>query len=252
MNKKLFFGIFFLLIPLLLVGEEIPYFTSDFTPEEFQQRREVIYNQIGKDAIAIIQSAPMPDSYVKFRQSNQFYYLCGVETWNSTLISQRRTTIYLPPKRSVEEQMFAAEDQIPVTEMTGIDRIMPVDEMGEYLARLAYRGPIQSIYTPFFSFEGLSMSRDLASIGDADKSTNPWDGRQPRAANFVDLLRSRFPQFEVKNLSPILDEMRLIKSQAELALIRRATIISGQAMISLQRQFSQNGRWGFLYPGLCP
>ena len=238
MNKKLFFGIFFLLFPLLLVGEEIPYFTSDFTPEEFQQRREVIYNQIGKDAIAIIQSAPMPDSYVKFRQSNQFYYLCGVETWNSTLIldgSQRRTTIFLPPKRSVEGQMFAAEDQGHIIKMTGINAAMPVDYLGQYLARLAYRSSIKAIYTPFFSFEGLAMSRDLASIGDADKAANPWDNRPPRASNFVNLLRSRFPQFEVKNLSPILDDMRLIKSPAEQAIIRRATVLSGQAIMECMR-----------------
>jgi Xaa-Pro aminopeptidase len=237
MNKKLFFWIFFLLFPLLL-GEEVPYFTSDFTPEEFQQRREVIYNQIGKDAIAIIQSAPMPDSYVKFRQSNQFYYLCGVETWNSTLIldgSQRRTTIFLPPKRSVEGQMFAAEDQGYIIKMTGINAAMPMDYLGQYLARLAYRSSIKAIYTPFFSFEGLAMSRDLASIGEADKAANPWDGRQPRAANFVNLLRSRFPQFEVKNLSPILDDMRLIKSPAEQAIIRRATVLSGQAIMECMR-----------------
>lgn len=238
MNKKLFFGIFFLLLPLLLVGEEILYFTSDFTPEEFKQRREVIYNQIGKDAIAIIQSAPKPDSFVKFRQSNQFYYLCGVETWNSTLIldgSQRQTTIFLPPKRSVEGQMFAAEDQDHIIRMTGINAAKPVDYLGEYLARLAYRSSIKTIFTPFFSFEGLAMSRDLASIGDADKAANPWDNRPPRAANFVNLLRSRFPQFEVKNLSPILDDMRLIKSQAEQALIRRATVISGQGIMECMR-----------------
>lgn len=238
MNKKLFLGILLLVFPLLLLGEELPYFTSDFTPEEFQHRREAIYDQIGNDAIAIVQSAPMPDSYVKFRQSNQFYYLSGVETWNSYLIldgSQRQAIIFLPPERSVEGQMFGAEDRLHILKMTGIKTARHVDDMGEYLARLTYRSSIKSIYTPFFSYEGLSMSRDLASIGDADKSTNPWDGRQPRAANFVDLLRSRFPQFEVKNLSPILDDVRLIKSPAEQALIRRATVISGQAMMECMR-----------------
>jgi Xaa-Pro aminopeptidase len=238
MRKTFLLGLVLLSLPLLLVGEEIPFFTSDFTPEEFKQRRETVYDQIGKEAIAIIQSAPMPDSYVKFRQSNQFYYLCGVETWNSYLFldgSRRQATLFLPPKRSVEGHMFAAEDQSYIQKMTGMDASMPADEMGEYLARLSYRSSIKSIYTPFFSLEGLAMSRDLASIGDADKSANPWDSRPPRAANFVNLLRSRFPQFEVKNLSPILDDMRLIKSQAEQALIRRATVLSGQAIMECMR-----------------
>lgn len=227
-----------LLLPLLLIGEELPYFTSDFKPQEFQRRREAIYDRIGDEAIAVIQSAPRPDSYVKFRQSNQFYYLCGVETWNAFLVldgSRRRTAIFLPPDRSVEGQMFAAEDMNQVTEMTGIDSVMSVDQLGEQLARLSYRTSIKTIYTPFFSFESLAMSRDLASIGDADKAANPWDGRPPRAAHFVNLLRARYPQFEVKNLSPVLDEMRLIKSPAELALIRRATVLSGQAIMECMR-----------------
>ena len=238
MNMKLFLWILVLALPLLLMGEEIPYFTSDFSPEEFKQRRENIYDLIGEDALAIIQSAPKPDSYVKFRQSNQFYYLCGVETWDSYLVldgSQRRTMIFLPPKRSVEGHMFGAEDQEHVMKMTGIDSAMPVDYLGQYLARLAYRTSLKSIYTPFFSFEGLTMSRDLAILGDANKADNPWDGRPSRAANFVNLLRSRFPQFEVKNLSPILDDMRLIKSPAEQALIRRATVLSGQAIMECMR-----------------
>lgn len=238
MNRKLFLWILVLALPLVLIGEEIPYFTQDFSPVEFKQRREAIYGQIGKDALAIIQSAPRPDSYVKFRQSNQFYYLCGVETWDSYLVldgSQRRTMIFLPPKRSVEGHMFGAEDREHVMKITGIDMVMPADYLGQYLARIAYRTPLKSIYTPFFSFEGLSMSRDLAILGDANKAANPWDGRPPRAANFVSLVRSRFPQFEVKNLSPILDDMRLIKSPAEQALIRRATVISGQAIMECMR-----------------
>jgi Xaa-Pro aminopeptidase len=238
MNKKLFLWALVLIIPLLLIGKEVLYFTSDFSPEEFNQRREMIYDRIGKEAIAIVQSAPKPDSYVKFRQSNQFYYLCGVETWDSYLVldgSQRRTMIFLPPKRNVEGQMFGAEDQKQVLKMTGIDSVMPVDYLGQYLARLAYRTQLKSIFTPFFSFEGLAMSRDLAIIGDANRATNPWDGRLARAANFVRLLRSRFPQFEVKNLSPILDDMRLIKSPAEQNLIRRATVLSGQAIMECMR-----------------
>jgi Xaa-Pro aminopeptidase len=271
MKNRFFLGILIISLPLLLVGEEIPYFTSDFTREEFKQRREAIYDQIGNSAIAIVQSAPMPDSYVKFRQSNQFYYLCGVETWNSYLVldgSQRKATIFLPHKRNVEGQMFAAEDLHHINKMTGLNAAMPVDDMGEFLARLSYRSSIKSIYTPFFSFEGLAMSRDLASIGGADIAVNPWDGRPPRAANFVNLLRSRFPHFEVKNLSPILDDMRLIKSPAELALIRRATVLSGQAIMECMRSmesglfefeiaalakfiFSRNGAQGDAYHAIA-
>ncbi len=238
MNLKSCLVILLLVTPLLTAAGETLYFTSDFPPQEFKLRRERLFDRIGPDAIALVQSAPMPDSYVKFRQSNQFYYLCGVETWNSILLldgSRRRSVIFLPPKRVVEAHMLSAEDREKVPEMTGIDEANPVDTFGQYLNRLTYRGSQKTIFTPFFSFEGLAMSRDLASRGDADKATNPWDGRPSRAAVFVNHLRTRFPHFTVKNLSPILDDLRLIKSPAEIALIRRATVLSGQAFMECMR-----------------
>ncbi len=146
--------------------------------------------------------------------------------------------------------MFAAEDQTQITKMTGLDGAMPVDYLGQYLARLAYRSSISSIYTPFFSSEGLAMSRDLAMLGDAGKAINPWDGRTSSAANFVNLLRSRFPQFEVKNLSSILDDMRLIKSPAEMALMRKATVLSGQAIMECMRSM-EPGLYEYEIAGLA-
>ena len=43
------------------------------------------------------------------------------------------------------------------------------------------------------------------------------------------------PQLEIKDLDPILDAMRSIKSPRELALIRESTRIAGIAMIEAMR-----------------
>ena len=50
-----------------------------------------------------------------------------------------------------------------------------------------------------------------------------------------DLLTKRAPALEQKDLSPILNEMRAIKSAAEIALITRATKIGGEAIIEAMR-----------------
>src|SRR6185369_13030631 len=52
---------------------------------------------------------------------------------------------------------------------------------------------------------------------------------------FVQTLRARFPVIEIKDLSPTLDRLRLIKSPREIALIGRATRLSGLALMEAMR-----------------
>src|SRR5262249_32125219 len=64
---------------------------------------------------------------------------------------------------------------------------------------------------------------------------DPFDGGPSREGWFAQTLRTRFPQIEVKDLSPTLDQLRLIKSPREIALIRKATRLSGLALMEAMR-----------------
>ena len=58
-------------------------------------------------------------------------------------------------------------------------------------------------------------------------STTSGTATVSRQRRFVELLRARQPRAEVRNLNPILDEMRSIKSAREIAMLRRASQIAG-------------------------
>jgi Xaa-Pro aminopeptidase len=62
-----------------------------------------------------------------------------------------------------------------------------------------------------------------------------WDGRLSRESRFVELLRARNPRVRVEDLTPILDEMRSVKSPREIALIRRASEIAGLGIMEAMR-----------------
>ena len=64
----------------LLLGQSHPPFQDDFPAEEFVQRRARVFDAIGKDALAIVQGAAGVDGFKVFRQSNEFYYLTGLES----------------------------------------------------------------------------------------------------------------------------------------------------------------------------
>ncbi|MCI0707625.1 MAG: Xaa-Pro peptidase family protein [Ignavibacteriae bacterium] len=230
------------IVSCLAVAQDIPLFTNDFPPEEFAQRRARIYDAIGPNAIAVMQGAPSPQGYVRFRQYNEFYYVCGVEVPHAYILlngQQKRATIFLPHRNPGRERsegkLLSAEDVDLVKQLTGVEDVAPTDLLAEHLVRYARSSGIKTLYTPFAPPEGFATSRDLAMRYNADIASDPFDGSTSREGHFIALLKERFPMFEVKDLSPALDELRLIKSPRELALIRKATRLGGLALIEGMR-----------------
>ncbi|MFM7275073.1 MAG: M24 family metallopeptidase, partial [Gammaproteobacteria bacterium] len=95
--------------------------------------------------------------------------------------------------------------------------------------------PAMTVFTPLAPSELGGDSRDELLAGAARAAADPFDALPAREAAFVRTLQERFPQFTVRDLSPTLDVMRTIKSPAEIALIRRATKLSGLGIIEAMR-----------------
>jgi Xaa-Pro aminopeptidase len=228
--------------PRLLAQVGYPLFSTDFPPEEFAKRRAAVYDAIGSKAVAILQGAPTPDGYTRFRQYNDFYYLSGVEVPNAYLLLdpvERKTTLYLPHRNERRElgegKVLSVEDLEAVAKASGLDAVFGPELLGEHLARLLQRRAPLTVYTPLFPPEGGAESRDLALRRVAELGSDPWDGRPSRAGNFVRRLQDRFPNLAAADLSPILDGLRLIKSPKEIAMVGRATKLSGLALLEGMR-----------------
>ena len=88
-----------LVVPGVAVAQ---HYQSHFPPEEFKARWEKVFSAIGGDkAVAIVQGCPRSTASSTPRQTNEFYYLCGVETPQAYLVldgQKRKATLYLPPR----------------------------------------------------------------------------------------------------------------------------------------------------------
>jgi Xaa-Pro aminopeptidase len=214
-------------------------FTEHFTREEFAQRRARVAQAIGPEAIALMQGAPSTHSSGLFRQSNEFFYLTGVLVPQAYLMidGAGRTTLYLPhtdPRRALTEgDLLSSDDPAAAAAATGADEVRGVEMLSHDLNNRARTA--RTIYTAFQPAEGMSESRDGAQRRNADAAADPWDGRSTREAHFINLVRTRVAFLEIRDLSPILDELRAIKSPAEVALIQRATRIGGEAIREAMR-----------------
>jgi Xaa-Pro aminopeptidase len=225
-----------------VVAQDVPVFTQDFPLEEFAQRREAVYDAIGPGGIALVQGAPSPPGYVRFRQSNEFYYLCGVETPHAYLLLDgiaRRSHLFLPShdarRAASEGGLLTANDPAMAVELTGVDEVHDVGSLDELLSEYAGTADVGTLFVPFAPAEGASGTRGMAGRTIGDISADPWDGRHSRGEQLRALVQKRHPEVTIEDLSPTLDRLRLIKSPREIALIRRATQLSGEAILEAMR-----------------
>ena len=212
-----------------------------FTADEFKSRRMKLAKELESNAIAIFQGAPSETGYVKFRQYNEFYYLTGIVTPHAYMIikgDSGETTLYLPHKNERRERsegpLLSAEDVETVKAMTGVEHVFATTMMGEHLWRMRMRTkPIVYLYQS--PPERHAESRDLLLRHEGDIQNDPWDQTQPRYKDFNQNMSEHMAGSEIRDLTKILDQLRLIKSNAEIEVIKKATVLSCLALMEAMR-----------------
>jgi Xaa-Pro aminopeptidase len=223
-------------------------YQTDFSKDELAARRAAIYASIGNRAIAVLQGASGIPGFTVFRQANNFYYLTGIESPHAYLLLNGRNktaTLYLPHRDEGMEQnqgkVLSVEDAELIRQLTGIERVKGLESLSADLVGTGLiKPPAPKLYTEFSPAETGNDSRDEILAGQARDAADPWDGKATREGAFIGKLRERFPQFEIYDLTPLLDSMRTIKSPAEIALIRKATQIAGLGIMEAMRSTQPN------------
>ncbi|MCI0660005.1 MAG: aminopeptidase P N-terminal domain-containing protein [Acidobacteria bacterium] len=225
-------------LPALGFAQTTPYYQPHFPPEEFRGRWQKVFDKIGDRAITIVQGGPQALGFSFPRQTNEFYYLCGIETPHSYLLldgRSRKATLFLPPRNEAleraEGRILSAADAALAKQLTGVDEVLSTEAMTYDWMRNLLGRPAATIYALYTPAEGAEQSRGELFSSNAAIAADYWDGRVSREAHFINLLKTRFPRAEIRDLTPILDEMRSVKSPREIALIRRASQLAGLGIL---------------------
>ncbi len=234
------------IVPPLARGEASPWYQSDFPPEEFRARWERVFEKIGEKGVALVAGAPPGGGFAFPRQANDFYYLCGIETPGSYILldgRSRKATLFLPPRNAkleaAEGKVLSADDADLARRLTGADAVASTESMrGEWLGA-APNGLPESVWTPFAPAEHSAEQRWELLARNAAIAADPWDGRLSRESRLAELLRARTAKGAVsgtvRDLTPVLDELRSVKSPREVALIRRASQLAGMGLLEAMR-----------------
>jgi Xaa-Pro aminopeptidase len=235
-NAREFVGLCALLV-CASVGSAQQGFTDAVPPEEFAARRAKVMTSIG-DGVAILQGTTERRGESPLRQSNQFFYLTGVTEPRAFLVMDgrtRRSVLFLTPRTTARERAIGPYLDVgdSSARVTGLDAVIPRDSFTVAVSRLAAEKRI--IFTPLRpEVLGSESAGDVQAHVRATKN-DPWDGRPTREEVFIANVKKAAPESEVRDLDPIIDTLRAVKSPREIAVIREATRLAGLGIMEAMR-----------------
>lgn len=234
------------LLPLILAALASsllaqPVFTGTeiFPPEEYAARRAKVIEQIG-DGIAIVLGTTEPPGEVPFRQNSQFFYLTGVTEPRASVVIDGRaktTTVFLQPKTERQDTSQYGPGMSPgaaTAKTLGVNAAVDRADFSAAITSLVSAKRV--IYTPFAAEVLGSQSQGDPTRMWENNAKDPWDGRDSREAAFIAKLKASAPGVEIKDLDPIVNALRAVKSAREIAIIREATRIAGEGIMAAMRE----------------
>lgn len=233
-GKKFFLRIiipilfFLLVIPELFFGQR-----TGYSREEMVKRREQLMNRVG-DGLIILFAEPLDQPAAHFRQDNDFFYFTGIEDKNAILVLNARTkeSFLFLPRLTQREEMMEGSNWLKIeknVERLGLTRIQELSEFEEYLARNT-RGPEPKFYVRLSPRDQVDMSRSETRIFFARKNRIHYNDLISLDEHRLKKLQERFPEVELRDVTPLIDEMRLIKTEEEIAILRRNGKLSAEAV----------------------
>ncbi|MEG4808731.1 aminopeptidase P N-terminal domain-containing protein [Microcoleus sp. F8-D3] len=203
-------------------------------PTEYRQRREQLMAKIGSGT-AIFRSAPAAvmhnDVEYAYRQDSDFFYLTGFNEAEAVAViaphhEEHKFVLFVQPKDLEKETWHGYRAGVEgAKELYGADEAFPIAELGEKLPK--YLEKADRIYYHF----GRDRTFDQTVLHHWQRlmATYPKRGTGPTA---------------VEDSNIILHPMRLVKSETELALMRKAANISVAAH-NRAREFAKPGRYEY-------
>lgn len=201
---------------------------------EYQQRRQALMEKIG-GGTAIFRSAPMAvmhnDVEYTFRQDSDFYYLTGFNEPNAVAVfaphhEEHQFVLFVQPKDPEKEVWTGYRMGVEgAKERYGADEAYPISELEEKLPQYLIKA--NCIYYHFG--RDRRFNETVLTHWQRLMRTYPKRGTGPIA---------------IQDSGTILHPLRLVKSPAELQLMRKAAEISVKAHIQAQ-EFAQPGRYEY-------
>ncbi|MFJ1268541.1 Xaa-Pro aminopeptidase [Legionella lytica] len=201
------------------------------TQQEYQARRNKLAQQLPEGSVAIVIAAHEQlrngDAHYRFRQDSNFYYLTGFNEPDAILVliagQEGQSILFNRPRNPGAEQWTGRRlGQQGAVDELGMQQAYSIEDVAHELPTL-FSGKSAVYYSFARNAELEQLVMDSLSV------LKDQVRRGVKAPNCL------------CDLEPLLGEMRLIKSEAELDLMREAARISVDAHLRAMRQCKEVG-----------
>jgi Xaa-Pro aminopeptidase len=190
--------------------------------EDLKARRARAMERLGADALAIFWSAPTrvysADVDYEYRQDSNLLYLTGID--------QEETMLVLMPGNPTRREVLFVREADARREHWNGHSLTP--------AEAAAQSGIATVMTAN-QFEGFianalgSQERPITSVSLLLEPQRSLTAEPGPVRQFAARLRERFFGFQIKDATPILSELRQIKTPYEQDVMRKSALISSDA-----------------------
>jgi Xaa-Pro aminopeptidase len=211
-------------IPLLVVCLIVGATASAAGPlqDDLKARRARAMERLGPDALAIFWSAPervySTDVNYEYRQDSNLLYLTGID--------QEETILVLMPGNAARREVLFVREADARREHWNGHSLTP--------AEAAEQSGITTVMTAnqFEGFVAAALSnqeRPIATLSLLLEPQRSLTDPPGTVRQFAARMRERFFNFQVKDATPILNELRQVKTAYEQDVMRRSALISSEA-----------------------
>lgn len=195
----------------------------------FQKNRDKLESRLAENSIAILFAGQAPykrgDEQYPFSPDRNFYYVTGIDRENCIFLMARTsqgttTTLYIPRDNGIMAKWVGSNITVEeATQISEIDHIEYSDNFRKNFAEIVFKHNIKTIYL--------------------DLENRDWNAVPSTALSFANELREKYPAVSFQDLYPVFSDLRLIKEEWELDLMRRAMHITEDGFYAMMENASE-------------
>ena len=205
--------------------------TLPFSATELRLRRQAMLAQLQQSGggVLLVPSAAGSTAGGTFRQENDFLYFTGLELPQSLLVldaEESRSIVYAPRTDARFESRTrpndfpgrSLQDDPDIASRSGIEQVRPLEDLETYLAGILAAGRTLRV--------NLGRSGAIPIVGTS--ALQDWTA----VTGLLHHVQSTYPNARVQNAFTQVARLRMIKSDAEIALIRTNAGLTAHAIMA--------------------
>lgn len=186
----------------------------------FEERRKKIFDTMDKQSALLlfsgIENHVSADEYAPFEANRNFFYLTGLRRDHMILMMRKtlngnKTVLFIEEADPTQERWYGRKVTVDeAREISGIEDIQFIDTFEAFVDSMMTREDIDSLYFDCYRHQ----MEDLP------------DYNVVKAKEFAE----KYQGHAIKNIFPVIAEMRMQKDEDEVALVRDAVAITDKAL----------------------